>query len=124
MGYPYPINHTQSATQLFFCCVSALSFFYKDQFENIYTVFASGDDLFLIGPWNSIIELARYSRIKFDDYVRNENVHFSARISRHEPYTPIDVMAEKVEKEIEKSKTAGRNRLTLFSFFSFLYSFI
>ena len=87
----------------------------EDQFENIYTVFAGGDDLFLIGPWNSIIELARYLRDKFDDYVRNENVHFSAGISLHKAHTPIDAMAARVEKEIEKSKTEGRNRLTLFS---------
>ena len=30
----------------------------SEEFKDIYTVFAGGDDLFLIGPWNKIVDFA------------------------------------------------------------------
>jgi CRISPR-associated protein Csm1 len=35
------------------------------RFQNIYTVFAGGDDLFLIGPWNRILDLGRVLKESF-----------------------------------------------------------
>ncbi len=85
-------------------------------FQNTYTVFAGGDDLFLIGPWNRIIELAGYLRAKFREYVcHNEEIHFSAGISIHDSHEPIDSLAETAETALEHSKDADRNRITLFS---------
>ncbi len=87
-------------------------------FNDIYTVFAGGDDLFLIGPWNRIIDLAIVLRSSFSDYVcHNKKVHFSAGISLHKSHTPIDSMAETSESALEKSKyeSEEKNRLTLFS---------
>ena len=43
---------------LFFSCFLPDLIASKSEFQNIYTVFAGGDDLFLIGPWNRIMELA------------------------------------------------------------------
>lgn len=86
-----------------------------DRFEDVYTVFAGGDDLFLIGPWNGIIELTGALKDTFADYVcRNEDVHFSAGIALHKNQTPIDAMARAAEEALEASKDDGRNRLTLF----------
>ncbi len=88
-------------------------------FNNIYTVFAGGDDLFLIGPWNSIIELSTSIHQSFTDYVcQNKNITFSAGISLHKPHTPIDIMAESSENFLEQAKSdkpEEKNRLTLFS---------
>lgn len=87
-------------------------------FNNVYTVFAGGDDLFLIGPWNRIIELSLVLEKSFSEYVcHNEMVHLSAGISFHKPHTPISTMAEAVKSELELSKSAseGKNRLSLFS---------
>ena len=87
-------------------------------FNNIYTVFAGGDDLFLIGPWNSIIELAAEIRESFDDYVCcNREITFSAGISLHKPHTTIDIMAESSEELLEKAKSESeeKNSLSLFS---------
>lgn len=94
-----------------------LPWFLKNKgFKDIYTVFAGGDDLFLIGPWNSIIELAETVRQSFSDYVcLNKNITFSAGISLHKPHTTINIMAESCESLLEQAKTDGRNRLTLFS---------
>ena len=86
-----------------------------ERFKNIYTVFAGGDDLFLIGPWNRIYELVIVLQKTFSDYVcNNREIHFSAGISLKKAHTPIDGMAESAEEALEKSKD-GRNRITMFS---------
>lgn len=96
---------------------------YKE-FQDVYTVFAGGDDLFLIGPWNKIIDLVSELHKSFADYVcKNKEVHFSAGITLHKAHTTISFMAETAEHALEQSKskgknedgTKGRNRLTLFS---------
>ena len=91
-------------------------FLENSDFNNVYTVFAGGDDLFLIGPWNSIIELAKNIHQTFADYVcQNKNITFSAGISLHKPHTTIDMMAQSSEELLEDAKSDGRNRLALFS---------
>jgi CRISPR-associated protein Csm1 len=96
------------------------------RFTNIYTVFAGGDDLFLIGPWNRIIELASFLKERFAEYTcRNPEIHFSAGISIQKDHTPLDTMAkdtedalERAKREHTKEKEQGRktrgNSITLF----------
>ena len=85
-------------------------------FIDVYTVFAGGDDLFLIGPWNRIIQLVEFLQKSFADYVcHNQEVHFSAGISLQKPHTPLSKLSDAAETAIEKSKNEGRNRVTLFS---------
>lgn len=89
----------------------------KGRFNDIYTVFAGGDDLFLIGPWNRVIELAASMRETFARYVcYNERIHFSAGVSLHKSHTPIDLMARLSEEELEKAKSQSdaKNCITLF----------
>lgn len=86
------------------------------RFKNIYTVFAGGDDLFLIGPWNRIYESSLILNKTFSDYVcRNPEIHFSAGISLYKAHTPLNNIANSAEAALEKSKSKGRNRLTMFS---------
>ncbi len=87
----------------------------SEKFQNVYTVFAGGDDLFLIGPWNRMIELATILENKFKDYVcQNPEITFSAGISLHKPHTPINALARASETALEQSKHGGRKRITLF----------
>ena len=87
-----------------------------ERFMDIYTVFAGGDDLFLIGPWNRIVELVDFLRESFANYVcHNKEIHFSAGISLHKPHTPLDKLSGTAEAAIEKSKNNGRSRITLFA---------
>ncbi len=86
-----------------------------ETFQNIYTVFAGGDDLFLIGPWNRIMELANGLEEKFSTYVcHNPDIRFSAGISLHKSHTPMNTLARSSETALEQSKHKGRNRITLF----------
>jgi CRISPR-associated protein Csm1 len=77
----------------------------NDQLRNTYTVFAGGDDFFLIGPWLSQIKLAGKMRQAFQDYVAyNPEVHFSAGISTTKPGLPITQLGEMAEDTLEDAK--------------------
>ncbi|MEQ1531582.1 MAG: type III-A CRISPR-associated protein Cas10/Csm1, partial [Methylococcales bacterium] len=75
-------------------------------YSNTYTVFAGGDDFFLIGPWLSQIKLASHMRQAFQDYVAdNKQVHFSAGISTTKPGLPINQLGEMAEEALDKAKS-------------------
>ncbi len=87
----------------------------EGRFRNVYTVFAGGDDLFLIGPWNVMRELALHLRKKFTDYVcENPKLHFSAGITLHKPHVPVDLLAEESEGALSQAKGAGKDRVSMF----------
>ncbi len=86
-----------------------------DRFADVYTVFAGGDDLFVVGPWNRMRDLATVLRDSFARYVcQNPSVHFSAGIVFVKAHTPIDRMAASAEMALLQSKDLGRNRVTVF----------
>ncbi|MBW2102777.1 MAG: type III-A CRISPR-associated protein Cas10/Csm1 [Deltaproteobacteria bacterium] len=85
------------------------------RFRCVYTVFAGGDDLFLIGPWNRAFELSLVLGEKFREYVcANPAVTLSSGISLLKPHTPLNTLADSAEQALEKSKMEGRDRLTMF----------
>ena len=74
-------------------------------YPDTYTVFAGGDDFFLIGPWYSQIKLVRDMQQWFSEYVTgNPEVHFSAGLSMTKPGLPIHHLAEQSEQALEKAK--------------------
>ncbi len=87
----------------------------EKRFNDVYTVFSGGDDLFLIGPWNRTYELVLHLRKSFAEYVcRNPEIHFSAGIAMQKPGTPLSNLAATAEAGLEKAKAEGRNRFTMF----------
>jgi CRISPR-associated protein Csm1 len=87
----------------------------REEFYDVYTVFAGGDDLFLIGPWNRMTDLALFLRERFTEYVcKNPKITFSAGITVHKPNTPINNLAESSEEALQQAKDGGRNRATIF----------
>lgn len=87
----------------------------KEEFKNIYTVFGGGDDLFLIGPWNRIIEFAQFLSDKFEEYVcGNSQITISAGISINKPGEPIQSVSERAEDALKKSKWNNRDSITIF----------
>ncbi|MDI6796735.1 MAG: type III-A CRISPR-associated protein Cas10/Csm1 [Desulfatibacillaceae bacterium] len=86
-----------------------------ERFKDVYTVFAGGDDLLLIGPWNRMFALALFLQEKFADYVcHNPKISFSAGITLHRPSAPLDQIGKAAEDALEASKNAGKNSLTYF----------
>ncbi|MGI6681146.1 MAG: type III-A CRISPR-associated protein Cas10/Csm1 [Bdellovibrionota bacterium] len=89
----------------------------KELYKAVYTVFGGGDDLFLIGPWNVIIDLARDLSEKFKSYVGNNTfLHFSAGIFICKDNIPVPMMRYNVEEALNQSKdNTGKNALTVFN---------
>ena len=86
------------------------------EFPSVYTVFAGGDDFFLIGPWRSVQKLAARLRDEFNHYVaENGRIHFSAGIATQKPGAPIHSLAELAEDALaEAKKHPGKNAVTCF----------
>lgn len=86
------------------------------EFRNVYTVFAGGDDFFLIGPWRTVQRLADRLREEFARYVtRNPGIHFSVGIATQKPGAPIGALAALAESALERSKEHdGKNAVTCF----------
>ncbi len=86
-----------------------------ERFHSVYTIFAGGDDLFLLGPWNRMRELALCLRDAFQIFVcENKEIHFSAGIAMAKGHTPVSRLADRAEEALERAKDAGGNRITLF----------
>jgi CRISPR-associated protein Csm1 len=83
--------------------------------KNIYTVFAGGDDLFLIGHYEDIINTYEWIIEKLKDYTKNKDFHLSAAIKLTKPNVPINLMAEFTEEELEEAKKLdGKDALSIF----------
>lgn len=86
----------------------------KNEYRNSYTVFAGGDDFFMVGPWLSQIKLAETMRQAFQRYVaHNPGVHFSAGLSSHKPGLPIPQVGEMAETALEQAKGYNPKRLEI-----------
>lgn len=73
--------------------------------KNTYTVFAGGDDFFLIGPWHASQQLASDMAENFKKYVaENPHIHFSAGMVMHKPGLPINSMARSAEDALAEAK--------------------
>ncbi len=90
----------------------------RKKYPSTYTVFAGGDDFFLIGPWKSTIELARKMRLAFSRYVAdNRDIHFSAGLLMTKPGMPVRQLGDMAEQALEHAKSHGdgeKNAVTLF----------
>ena len=88
----------------------------KNNYPSIYTVFAGGDDLFLIGPYNQIINISNEISNHLKEYVAgNSDIHISAGISIKRHQVPVYQMADDAEDLLDKSKESdGKNSITVF----------
>jgi CRISPR-associated protein Csm1 len=85
------------------------------EFPNTYTVFAGGDDFFLIGPWHSTQALAARMAAAFKTYVaHNDNITFSAGMVMTKPGQPINALANQAEEALSAAKGTDKNALVLY----------
>ncbi|GAB4334716.1 MAG: type III-A CRISPR-associated protein Cas10/Csm1 [Calditrichia bacterium] len=92
-----------------------LNYFLQNNYPNVYTVYAGGDDLCLIGPWNEMIHLSKDLNEKFRNYTGNHpGITLSAGIAVANNRLPVKQMADVAEAHLEQSKGKGKNRLTVF----------
>lgn len=75
----------------------------KNKYKHTYTVFAGGDDLFLIGAWDEIIDLSKEIHNAFEKLTKNK-LSISFGISVSTPTVPIRYLAEHTEDLLEAAK--------------------
>ncbi len=88
----------------------------KEDFQNVYVIYAGGDDLLCLGPWHEMFDLAETLHREYQRYTCNNPCWgLSAGIVLTSPRTPVLQIVELVEKLLVASKAAERkNRITAF----------
>ncbi len=89
----------------------------KNDYPDLYVVFAGGDDLFLIGPWRQTVGFAKALNDRFKRFVAGRpEITLSAGISVTKPALPVHSIADQVEAQLEQAKKHhGKNAVNLFS---------
>lgn len=83
--------------------------------ELFYITYSGGDDLFIVGPWDMVIDLASELQRDFTQFAnRNSNITISAGVVVVKSHFPVQRFAELAEEALEASKDGGRDRITLF----------
>ena len=123
-------EHTKLSISRFASLSRMLNYFFsvklvetiRDNFPNIYVIFAGGDDLFFLGPW---VELIRFSEILREKFTRftayNRDITLSAGLGVYKPALPVRNIAHSAEELLEQSKqhpldqdVKEKNAVTLF----------
>lgn len=85
------------------------------KFSNCYMVYAGGDDLLIVGPWDDIIGLAGALHVNFIDFTGGHpSITISAGVAITHPRLPISRAFSLVDDALESSKSGGKDRITLF----------
>ncbi len=91
-----------------------LQYMLKNKYTSVYTVFSGGDDLFLIGPFNQIMDLSVELNEHLREYTKNEEIHISCGIFMVKPNIPVYQMAELSEDILKEAKNRGRDAVGVF----------
>lgn len=88
----------------------------EDNYPELYTVYSGGDDLLVIGPWDSIINFADELNTRFHEFTgNNENLTFSAGIAFVKHNYPVFRAVEMADNLLDISKAnSGKDSLTVF----------
>lgn len=87
----------------------------KNKIPAVYINYAGGDDLLIIGPWDSIVELASDIRGNFKEFTcKNNDINISGGVSIISNKFPIGRAASLAGDLLDKSKNQGRNRMSVF----------
>ncbi len=82
--------------------------------RNVSICYSGGDDLFIVGAWNEVVELAVDIRRAFEKYTQGI-LSLSAGIGIYEDSYPVSAAAREVEElEDAAKKVPGKNAITLF----------
>lgn len=76
----------------------------KHDWWDIYTIFAGGDDLLLVGPWNVIFDFAAHANQMFKEKFSKHGLTLSAGMSFLKPKQPIKRTVEQAEDLLHQAK--------------------
>ncbi len=70
----------------------------------LYTVYSGGDDLFIVGAWHVLPQVALRISADLGQYACNPRVHLSGGLSLHSAKFPLYQAAKAAEEEVERAK--------------------
>lgn len=83
--------------------------FEGDNERNVVVVYSGGDDLFIVGSWNDVFEIAFEIREAFGEYVGwNPNLTISAGFAIFDPKYPLYRMVKITSDRLENAKDEGK----------------
>jgi CRISPR-associated protein Csm1 len=85
----------------------------KDRYQEVYTMYTGGDDFSLVGPWNKMMHFAQELNHRFNDFVTNEDIHFSAGYALMHSKDPIRHAMTEAEEKLKQAKNEGKNNISL-----------
>lgn len=84
--------------------------------KNLYTVFAGGDDIFILGAWDEVIEFSKELREEFMKFAGGSELTFSVGMVMTKANKPINFVADISEEALEEAKEVdGKDAISLFS---------
>lgn len=87
----------------------------REKYPNVYVAYTGGDDLMLAGPWDRMVPLAREVQTRLAKFTgNNPNITISAGIGTFKSKAPIALSSDIAGEILERAKSAGRDRLSLF----------
>lgn len=87
----------------------------EGNYPELYTVYSGGDDVLVIGPWDSIINFAKELNKDFKRFTcNNKNLTLSAGIAFVKHNYPVFRAVEMADNALDLSKDMGKDRLNLF----------
>lgn len=87
----------------------------KDKQRKVHVVYSGGDDMFIVGAWDELLELAVDIRRAFSKFT-NDKLSFSAGLALFNPGYPISKMAEITGMLEGAAKDNDKNSIALFGF--------
>jgi len=85
------------------------------EYQYTYTVFAGGDDLFVLGAWDEVLDLSAKVREEFMKFSKGSPLSFSIGLSMTKPNKPVKFIANIAEEFLENSKDVeGKDALSIF----------
>jgi len=102
--------------------LSQLSFLLKYFFSGIVNtifrdsiiIYSGGDDLFVVGRWDKLLNEVSELQEKFREFVKNPCITLSGGYIYVPPKFPIYTFSEMAGEEEEKAKSSGKNRFSGF----------
>jgi CRISPR-associated protein Csm1 len=77
----------------------------RDEFTDLYTVYAGGDDLLLLGPWSMMLKFAHRLREEFSQYTcGNPDFTLSAGMALAKPGLPVLNIVQQADDLLDQAK--------------------
>jgi len=87
----------------------------RERYRLIYNVYAGGDDVFVIGPWDVLLHYARDLERLYREYTNGHpGFTLSGGFALIKPHTPVPLIADRAQAAEKQAKDSGRDRLMLF----------